>query len=178
MNSSEKLDPLIVAPSIPSCWSRNTGYTSPSLTCEVKCGAAAPDIADRRNVHGMTAAERALVKLDKAVKHEKELKREILAFSVSHNHTLVRIYGHNPVIDGDKIIFYPHTIRPYAFSHGEERFTAYRITKNVYDEWMLLQHKTTCSGIDDLPAGLILTFLDLPLSLNLYPRRRSNQSLS
>jgi hypothetical protein len=35
----------------------------PFLTCEVKCGAAALDIADRQNAHSMTLAVRAIVEL-------------------------------------------------------------------------------------------------------------------
>ena len=74
------------------------------LTCEVKCGAAALDIADRRNAHSMTVAVRGIVELFRLVKREKGLHREILAFSISHDHETVRIYGHYPVIDGKKTI--------------------------------------------------------------------------
>lgn len=35
----------------------------PFLTCEVKCGASALDIADRENAHSMTIAVRAVVEL-------------------------------------------------------------------------------------------------------------------
>ena len=52
----------------------------PFLTCEVKCGAAALDIADRQNAHSMTLAVRAVVELFRLVKREKELDREILVF--------------------------------------------------------------------------------------------------
>jgi hypothetical protein len=88
----------------------------PFLTCEVKCGVAALDIADPQNAHSMTIAVRTLVVLYRAVKREKELDREILAFSVSHDHTSVRIYGHYPVIEGDKTTFYRHPIREFAFT--------------------------------------------------------------
>ena len=57
----------------------------PFLTCEVKCGAAALDIADRQNAHSMTMAVRGIVELFRLVKREKELHREILAFSISHD---------------------------------------------------------------------------------------------
>ena len=60
--------------------------TSHSLTCEVKCGAAALDVADRQNAHSMTLAVRGIVELFRLVKREKELHREILAFSISHDH--------------------------------------------------------------------------------------------
>ena len=53
----------------------------PFLTCEVKCGAAALDIADRQNAHSVTLAVRAIVELFRVVKREDEINRKILAFS-------------------------------------------------------------------------------------------------
>jgi len=41
----------------------------------------------------MTLAVRSIVELFRAVKREDEVNRKILAFSVSHDHTSVRIYG-------------------------------------------------------------------------------------
>jgi hypothetical protein len=43
------------------------------LTCEVKCGAAALNVADQQNAHSMTLAVRGVVELFKLVKREKEL---------------------------------------------------------------------------------------------------------
>jgi hypothetical protein len=43
----------------------------PFLTCEVKCGAAALDIADRQNAHSMTLAVRAVVELFRLIGREK-----------------------------------------------------------------------------------------------------------
>ena len=107
----------------------------PFLTCEVKCGAAALDVADRQNAHSMTLAVRAVVELFKLVKREKELHREILAFSISHDHRAVRIYGHYPIINGDEVTFYRHPIHDFSFTalDGKEKWTAYKFTKNVYD---------------------------------------------
>ena len=58
----------------------------PFLTCEVKCGAAALDIADRQNAHSMTLSVRAIVELFRPAGRETELHREILAFSISHTY--------------------------------------------------------------------------------------------
>jgi hypothetical protein len=69
----------------------------PFLTCEVRCGDVGLDTADRQNAHSMTLAVRGIVELFKLVGREKELHREILAFSISHNDESVRIYGHYPV---------------------------------------------------------------------------------
>jgi len=128
----------------------------PFFTCEVKCGAAALDIADRQNAHSMTVAVRALVEIFRLVKREKELDREILAFSISHDHRSVRIYGHYPLIEEDKTTFYRHPIREFSFTEqdGKEKWTAYKFTKNVYDTWMPILHKRICSAIDDLPPDI------------------------
>ena len=128
----------------------------PFLTCEVKCGAAALDIADRQNAHSMTLAVKAIVELFRLVGREIELHREILAFSISHDHRSVRIYGHYPVIEEDKITFWRHPIKEFSFTseEGKEKWTAYKFTKNVYDVWMPLHLKRICSAIDELPPDI------------------------
>ncbi|KAK5160042.1 hypothetical protein LTS14_002148 [Recurvomyces mirabilis] len=128
----------------------------PFLTCEVKCGAAALDVADRQNAHSAAIAARAVVELFRVVKREKELHREILAFSISHDHSTVRIYGHYAETDAAETKYYRHTIHKYDFTalDGKEKWTAYRFTKNVYDHWMPVHFKRICSAIDQIPAGI------------------------
>ncbi|KAK5651139.1 hypothetical protein OQA88_13233 [Cercophora sp. LCS_1] len=128
----------------------------PFLTCEVKCGAAALDVADRQNAHSMTLAVRGIVELFRAVKREDEVNRKILAFSVSHDHRSVRIYGHYPVITGKDIRYYRHPIHDFSFTvlDGRDKWTAYRFTKNVYDTWMPKHFESICSAIDQLPSNL------------------------
>lgn len=141
----------------------------PFLTCEVKCGAAALDIADRQNAHSMTLAVRATVELFRLVGREMELHREILAFSVSHDHTSVRIYGHYPVIDGKDTKYYRHPIHKFDFTalDGKEKWTAYKFTKNVYDIWMPSHFKRLCSAIDQIPADLDFSVPELSQSFGL-----------
>ncbi|ODH24673.1 hypothetical protein ACO22_05293 [Paracoccidioides brasiliensis] len=81
----------------------------------VTCGAASLDIADRQNAHSATIAVRATVELFKLVKREREVDREILTFSISHDHTAVRICGHYAVLDGEKTNFYRHPIHQVRF---------------------------------------------------------------
>ena len=128
----------------------------PFFTCEVKCGAEELDVADRQNAHSMTLAVRGIVELFKYVGREKELHREILAFSVSHDDKSVRIYGHYPVIDGNKTTFYRHLIRMFNFIEfdGKEKWAAYKFTKNVYDIWMPTHFQRICSVVDELQPGL------------------------
>lgn len=128
----------------------------PFLTCEVKCGAAALNVADRQNAHSMTIAVRAVVELFRYVKRENELHREVLAFSISHDHSSVRIYGHYAIIEEDKTTFHRHLIHEFSLKalDGKERWTAYKFTKNIYEVWMPLQLKRICSAIDELPSDL------------------------
>lgn len=126
----------------------------PFLTCEAKCGVEALEYADRQNTHSMTLAVRAIVELFRLVKRESELHLQILAFSVSHNHEAVRIYGHYPVIDKTtaKVEYYRHPIRKYDFTelNGRDKWTAYRFTKNIYDIWVPMHLERICSAIDQI----------------------------
>jgi len=151
-----KLDPLIGSVYDTSFFVATYRMYFPFLTCEVKCGAAALDVADRQNVHSMTLAVRGVVELYRAVKREKELHREILAFSISHDHSSVRIYGHYAIIEEGKITFYRHPIHKFDFTalDGREKWTAYKFIKNVYDVWMPLHLKRICSAIDELPPDI------------------------
>ncbi|KAK3996889.1 hypothetical protein QBC44DRAFT_123425 [Cladorrhinum sp. PSN332] len=136
----------------------------PFLTCEVKCGAAALNTADRQNAHSMTLAARAIVELFRLMKRESELNRELLAFSISHDHCSVRIYGCYPVIDGKDTKYYRHPIHKFDFTtlDGKEKCTAYRFTKNVYDVWMPKHFERICSAIDQLPSNLDFDVPSLP----------------
>jgi hypothetical protein len=63
--------------------------------------------------------------------------------------TTVRIYGHYPIIKGNDTAFYRHPIRTFDFTEldGEEKWTACKFTKNVYDIWMPTHLKRICSVI-------------------------------
>ena len=152
----KKLDKLIGSVFEKSLFVATYRMYFPFLTCEVKCGAAALDIADRQNAHSMTVAVRALVELFRSVKREKELNREILTFSISHDHRSVRIYGHYPVIEEDKTTFYRYPIHEFSFTaqDGKEKWTTLKFVKNVYDHHSPEIHKLICSAIDDLPANI------------------------
>jgi hypothetical protein len=128
----------------------------PFFSSEVKCGAAALDVADRQNAHSMTLAVRGVVELFRLVKREKELHREILAFSISHDHRSVRIYGHYPVIEGGDATFYRHSIRTFDFTEldGKEKWTAYKFTEAIYDIWVPAHFKRLCSAIDVIPSDI------------------------
>ncbi|GME64176.1 uncharacterized protein LTHEOB_12971 [Neofusicoccum parvum] len=128
----------------------------PFLTCEVKRSTAALDVADRQNLHSMGVAVRAVVELFRLVNREAELQRVILAFSVSHNHRMVQIYGHYPVINGKETTYYRHPIHTFDFTalDGKERWTSYKFVKNIYEKWVPEHFRRICSAIDEIPLGV------------------------
>ncbi|KKZ60135.1 hypothetical protein EMCG_05160 [[Emmonsia] crescens] len=149
----EKLKPLIGDWDHTSFFMATDTMHFPFLTCEVKCGEVGLDIADRQNAHSMTLAVRGVVELYRAVKREKELDGEILAFSMSHDHRSVRIYGHHAIVEGGQTTFYSYPIRTFDFTEldGRERWTAYKFTRNIYDKFMPIHLKRICSAIDQIP---------------------------
>ena len=106
----------------------------PFLACEVKCSAADLDITDRQNAYSITIAIRGVVELFRLMKRENELYWEILAFSLSHDHLTVRIYGYYPIIDGSNTTFYRYPIYIFDFTtmDSKEKWRVYKFTKNVY----------------------------------------------
>ena len=129
----------------------------PFLTCEVKYGATGLELADRQNAHSMTLAVRGIVELFKLGKREKELHRELLTFSISHDHRTVRLYGYYPVFDGSKTKTHRHQIHTFDITalNGKERWTTYKFTVAVYHHSLTLL-KRIRSLVDDLPPDFAL----------------------
>ena len=128
----------------------------PFFACEVKCGAAAVDIADRQNAHSMTLAVRGVVTLFTLANRHQELHQTVLAFSVSHDHRSVRIYGHYPHIERNEITYYRHLIDEFMFTApgGKQKWTTYKFTKNVYKTWMPTHLARIRAAIDAMPLDL------------------------
>ncbi|KAM0466044.1 hypothetical protein ACHAPV_000997 [Trichoderma viride] len=111
------------------------------------------DDADLMNAHNMTLAVRGVVELFRLVNRQHKLHRQILAFSLSHDCTSVRIYGHYAEIKGKLTTYYHHPIHSYRFEHEEEegKWAAHRFVKNVYEKWVPDHYERICSAINQLP---------------------------
>ncbi|KAL8652530.1 MAG: hypothetical protein Q9210_002628 [Variospora velana] len=127
----------------------------PFFTCEAKSAMGDLDVADKQNAHSMTMAVRGIVELFKLVNCESNLHRKILAFSISHDATIVKIYGHYALIQERVATYYRHPIMSFDFTSegGKNKWTAYQFTKNVYFEFMPKLHKLICSAIDSIDAA-------------------------
>ena len=152
-----KLQPLLGDPSYLSYFRATYYMYFPVLTCETKCGTTGLDIANRQNAHSMTLAVRGIVELFKLAKKENTLHREILTFSISHDHRTVRLYGYYPIIDGPRTKIYRHPIHTFDIIalDGEERWRTYKFTVGVYSYSLTLLKKIR-SVFDELPRDFSL----------------------
>lgn len=122
----------------------------PCFSCEIGCF----EITRRQNTHNVTIGMRAVVDLFRGIQREAEVHRQILAFSISHDHCEAEIVAHYPVILGETTEFYQHVIASFVFTDsGYDKWTAYRFTKNMYQVWMPAQFQKICSAINQLPEG-------------------------
>ena len=123
----------------------------PFIMCEVKCGEHGLNIADRQNAHSASMAVNAIVQLHRAASQAYELHQEtqelprpeelhgkILAFSISHDHTMVKIYGHYALIEGDRTTFYRHLVHSFDLTAmaGREKATAYNFIRETYNTFV------------------------------------------
>ncbi|CAG9986370.1 unnamed protein product [Clonostachys byssicola] len=128
----------------------------PFLTCQASCGPDALDTAEYHNTHSTAIAVRAVAELFLAVGREREVERKIVAFSVSHDHCCVKIWGYFPVFENGTIKQFRHPIHQFDITamDGCERWTAYQFAKNVYERWAPGHFETICSAVDQLPQEL------------------------
>ena len=112
----------------------------PFLMCEAKCGDQGIDRADRQNMHSSSMAVNAILQLYReADKNQSpsrlhELNRQILVFSISHDHRNVRIHGHFAVIGKDRITFHRYLIDSFdmASPDCQKRWAPYSFGRQVY----------------------------------------------
>lgn len=127
----------------------------PFLTCEVKCGMAGLELADRQNAHSMGIAVRAIVLIFMLAGKHMELHRRILTFSISHNHDMVRLHGWYIIIDGATYTIHRHVIRSFDLldMDGRDKWTAYSFSIGIY-RYALGLLKQINAAIDELPANM------------------------
>jgi hypothetical protein len=129
------------------------------MSANFQCGENGLNIADRQNAHSASMAVNAILQLyreaetfreeSRSVSRAEELHRKILIFSISHDHIWVNIYGHYALIDGAKITFHRHPIRSFNLTDrdGNDRWTAYKFVRKVYDHFAPIHLKRIQSAV-------------------------------
>ena len=124
---------------------------------KVKCGENGLSIAERQSMHVASVAANAIVELfkDRAVSRVKELDREILVFSVSHDHVNVKIHGHYARIEEDKITLHRHLMREFGLrdQNGKEKWTTYHVVRKIYDYFAPIHLERIRGAIAQLSIG-------------------------
>ncbi|KAL2867134.1 uncharacterized protein BJX67DRAFT_381156 [Aspergillus lucknowensis] len=125
----------------------------PFFAVEIKAFIGSMEAAGRANRHSTVIGMRGVYELFRSVKREQELHRKILAFSISHNHEVVHIHAHCPVITGDQASYYRHGLDCFNFTmeDGEKRWRAYNFVMAIYNTWVPVHFKFLASAVDNLP---------------------------
>ena len=129
----------------------------PFLICEVNTAAGIVADAERQAMHNGSIAARAIVRLYEKVSRAKELNREILVLSRSHDASEVRLHGHYALIEDEKTTFFRHRIYSSDFTlfEGKDRWKAHHFTRKVYDDFYhehLQRIRSALSQLDRLPS--------------------------
>ncbi|KAJ0423938.1 hypothetical protein BJY00DRAFT_309755 [Aspergillus carlsbadensis] len=152
----DRLDPFIGEVDDISFFRGTSRMYFPFMVSEVKSESVSLLIAGRPILHAMGLCLRGIVNLFKMVGHEKELDRQALGFSITHNVRTVVIWAHYPVISGKATTFHAHKVKRIFLSEsvGEAKWTAYKFTLAVYEHWAPVLLSKLCSAIDQIPADL------------------------
>ena len=125
----------------------------PFFMCEAKASRENLVIADRQNMCSGSVAVNALVTLYRAAGRERELHRKIVAFSISHDTEIFKIYGHFASFEETEPRFYRYPIKRAFIMDRQDRWTAYRFTRNLYDLFAPLHLERITSVLDSLPEN-------------------------
>lgn len=118
----------------PNLFPENMYY--PFLICEVKGSGRAIQEAERQSMHSASIAVRAVVQLYQNISAANEVDRKILAFSVAHNNTQVKIFGHFATVEEQKLTFFRCRVYTADFDTdfaSDEWAKPYNIIRAIYD---------------------------------------------
>ncbi|KAI9893165.1 MAG: hypothetical protein M1814_000713 [Vezdaea aestivalis] len=116
----------------------------PFLICEAKTGLIGMDNAKRQNIHSGSIAVAAIITLfqnafSKDSDEVKGLFGKILVFTVSHDNSIAKLYGHCALADNNARGFacYYHEIALYSLTinEGRDRYKMYNFTVNLYRDF-------------------------------------------
>ena len=121
-------------------------------------------------MHVASVAANAIVELfrDRAVSRVKELDREVLVFSISHDYVNVKIHGHYARTEGDKITLHRHLIRSFDLrdQNGKEKWTTYHIVRKIYDKFAPIHLERIRGAVAKLSVGSSFGLSSASLELN------------
>ncbi|KAF2209205.1 hypothetical protein CERZMDRAFT_61562, partial [Cercospora zeae-maydis SCOH1-5] len=130
----------------PNLFPENMYY--PFLICEVTGDDRPIQEAERQSMHSASIAVQAIVQLYKKISAADEVDRKILAFSVAHDYTTVKIFGHFARVEEQKLTFFRCHLYDANFATGfasNEWAKPYSIIRAIYDVFFP-QHLARITG--------------------------------
>lgn len=106
-------------------------------------------------MHSASIAVRAVVQLYQNISAANEVDRKILAFSVAHNNTQVKIFGHFATVEEQKLTFFRCRVYTADFDTdfaSDEWAKPYNIIRAIYDVFFP-QHLARIKGALDRMRG-------------------------
>ena len=160
----------------------------PFIMCEAKCGREGLDIADRQNMHSCSVAVRALVRIESEAdkyRQEKEIEKkadslngQVLVFSISHDQSDARLYGHYAIVQGEKWTYYRYPIQKFDLTKKDSLLAIHNFVRNILKSHLpehVRRLKDALAALPDpnkppessgLPSSSGLSFAASEISLN------------
>ncbi|KAI9888820.1 MAG: hypothetical protein M1814_006223 [Vezdaea aestivalis] len=133
----------------------------PFLICEAKTGLVGMDNAHRQNIHSGSIAVAAIITLyqnafRKDSDEVKGLFSKILVFTISHDHTTAKLFGHyaiasNSYARGFACYRSEIALHSLTLDEGKDRYKMYNFTINLYREFAPEHLKRIRDAIAELP---------------------------
>ena len=133
----------------------------PFLLCEVKGSDRPIQEAERQARHNASIAARAVIQLYRKISSAELLNRNILAISVSHNNTTVKIFGHFAQIEDENITFFRHRIYAADFTADfafHDWAKAYKTTRGIYEYFFPKHLQRVASALPKLRQRAVESF--------------------
>ena len=150
-----KLSPFIAiqANGYVSRFQATTTMYFPFMTCEVKSWKAPLNIADHQNAYSMTVAINGIYKLFQKVQQERKILGQILAFSFSHDHETIKVYGHYMQQQHGKAACFRYPLAFWSFTSPthKPKWCAYALTNAIYLEFAPALLTLIGNAVDLLP---------------------------
>ena len=140
----------------------------PFLVCHVAGPDEALDTADRRGAAAAAVSMRAVTELYSLLGMTRLIDRQILAWSVSFDHSTVRVYAHYPVLrEGFDPRYHRKLVMSMVYTAAggdggedeegsEERFwRTYWFIKAVYEEWSQKQYERIAWALDHIGVATV-----------------------
>jgi len=137
----------------------------PFLICEVKANDRPLGAAERHAMHSASLAVRALVQLYRKVSAAEELDGKVLVFSIAHDVSIIKIYGHFARIDGDTLTFFRHRLYIGDIAtdlRSESSCRAHKITRAIYDVFFPQHVARVKSALSRMRGSYQLDLVDGP----------------